>query len=42
MGDTQLKGGGLQAPLIPEAPNPIRRTDTNTDEVDEFVDAEEK
>jgi len=33
---------GLMEPLDPEGANPIKRTDTNTHEEDEFVDAEEK
>jgi hypothetical protein len=32
---------GLQAPLIPQSGYPIKRQDTNSGEVDEFVDAEE-
>jgi len=32
---------GLQAPLIPDVGHPIKRQDTNSGEVDEFVDAEE-
>lgn len=39
-------GSGLMAPLQPsqsqQPGNPIRRKDTNTNELEEFVDAEEK